>query len=208
MKHVLHKPFSQACENNKRPINQTLKPYIENGGSLLEIGSGTGQHGAFISEHYANLTWQTSDQKQYLEGIRAWVADAQQDNFKAPIELNVNTAFWADDKIDFVYSSNTAHIMAMEEVEKLFVLIPKLLRQKGLFFLYGPFNYNGTFTSESNARFNDHLEASAPHQGIRDFEAINKLASQQGLSLLADHEMPANNRMLVWELLSGEIEFD
>ena len=199
----MHKPFSQACENNKRPINETLTPYVEVGGTLLEIGSGTGQHGAFISSHHPNLRWQTSDQEQYLEGIQAWVDDAKQDNFKAPIILDVNTAHWTDEKIDFVYSSNTTHIMAMEEVEKLFALIPTLLRPKGLFFLYGPFNYNGAFTSESNAHFNDHLKAVASHQGIRDFEAINELAAQQGLSLLADHAMPANNRMLVWELLRG-----
>jgi cyclopropane fatty-acyl-phospholipid synthase-like methyltransferase len=201
---MMQKPFSQACENNKRPISETLKSYIENGGVLLEIGSGTGQHGAFISQQFAKLTWQTSDQEQYLDGIRTWVADAQQDNFKAPIELNVNNANWTRQKVDFVFSANTAHIMAMEEVEKLFGLIPTFLKPKGLFFLYGPFNYNGAFTSESNARFNDHLKAVAPHQGIRDFEIINQLAIAQGLRLSADHEMPANNRMLVWELVDTQ----
>lgn len=201
---MMQKPFSQACENNKRPISETLKPHLENGGVLLEIGSGTGQHGAFISQQFAKLTWQTSDQEHYLDGIRAWVADAQQDNFKAPLELNVNNANWTRQKVDFVFSANTAHIMAMEEVEKLFALIPTLLKPKGIFFLYGPFNYKGAFTSESNAHFNDHLKAVASHQGIRDFEIINQLAIAQGLRLLADHEMPANNRMLVWELIDTQ----
>ena len=102
--------------------------------------------------------------------------------------------------MDIVYSANTAHIMSWEEVIKLFQFIPVCLKPQGYFILYGPFNYNGEFTSASNAQFNEWLKSQAAHRAIRDFEAVNELAEQQGLMLIADHAMPANNRTLVWQL--------
>ena len=196
---LVNKPFSQACENNKHAISLTLKSYVELGGSLLEIGSGTGQHGCHMSSVYPNLRWQTSDQADYLAGINAWVCEANRDNFLAPIQLDINTASWAGEPMDFVYASNVVHIMSLAEVDKLFSFIPSALKSGGLFFLYGPFNYEGMFTSESNAQFNDWLKAQAPHRAIRDFETINALAQENGLQLVNDHEMPANNRLLVWK---------
>ncbi len=64
--------------------------------------------------------------------------------------------------------------------------------------IYGPFNYDGRFTSDSNAAFDAALRAAVPHRGIRDFEDVDRLAQAAGLHLLKDHAMPANNRCLVW----------
>ena len=64
--------------------------------------------------------------------------------------------------------------------------------------LYGPYNYGGNFTSEGNARFDVWLKERNPASGVRDFEAVNKLAESHGLNLLRDIEMPSNNRILVW----------
>ena len=197
-----NKPFSQACENNKLAISRTLEPYLKQGGSLLEIGSGTGQDGLYLSSIYPRLNWQTSDQPEYLAGINAWVREANRDNFIAPIELDVNDAVWTDKYVDFVFSSNTVHIMSPDEVSSMFRFVPSALKTEGLFFLYGPFNYNGEFTSESNAQFNDWLRAQAPHRAIRDFEAVDQLARENGLRLVEDHAMPANNRLLVWRKAS------
>jgi len=196
----MNKPFSQASENNKEAIRQILAPYVKVGGILLEIGSGTGQHGDHITQDQPALIWQTSDQAPYLDGIELWVTDANRDNFKAPLELEISTAKWNNEKVDFIYSANTAHIMSWAEVEAFFEFIPSALKASGYFFLYGPFNYQGQFTSESNARFNHWLKEQAPHRAIRDFEALNQLANEQGLELIADNAMPANNRLLVWQI--------
>ena len=195
----MDKPFSQACDNNKEAIRRVLAPHIAGGGRLLEIGSGTGQHGAYISPRYPQLQWQTSDRPENHPGIQAWVADCQLANFIAPIELDVNTAQWTGARVDFVFSANTVHIMAWHEVEKLFALLPGCLRPGGLMMLYGPFNYGGRFTSDSNRQFDLWLKGEAPHRGIRDFEAVDALAAANGLTLLEDHTMPANNRLLIWQ---------
>ena len=64
--------------------------------------------------------------------------------------------------------------------------------------IYGPFNYGGAFTSDSNARFDAWLKARDPASGVRDFEAVDALARARGLHLEKDFAMPANNSMLVW----------
>lgn len=196
----MNKPFSQACENNKEPIRKILDSYLQTPSVLLEIGSGTGQHGAYISEFYQGLRWQTSDCAENIAGIQAWVDDSDISNFIAPITLDINQATWKQDKVHYLYSANTVHIMSWQEVEKFFQFIPQCLQSGGYFFLYGPFNYKGQFTSPSNEQFNHWLKSQAAHRAIRDFEAINALAIDQGLSLIKDHSMPANNRLLVWKL--------
>ena len=81
----------------------------------------------------------------------------------------------------------------------MFVGAAQKLKQGGKMCVYGPFNYGGRYTSPGNEQFDAALRAQAAHMGIRDSEAIIALAQQQGLQLHADHAMPANNRLLVWQ---------
>jgi len=83
-------------------------------------------------------------------------------------------------------------------VEHLFVRLPEVMTGDAMLIVYGPFNYGGRFTSESNAAFDRWLKQSGAHQGIRDFEAVDALAGKAGLKLLEDRAMPSNNRCLVW----------
>ena len=65
--------------------------------------------------------------------------------------------------------------------------------------IYGPFNYEGRFTSDSNEQFDAFLRARDPQSGIRDFEAVVSAARElAGLELGRDAPMPANNRSLVF----------
>ena len=81
----------------------------------------------------------------------------------------------------------------------MFAGIGRVLETGGMLCLYGPFNYGGNFTADSNARFDEWLKKRDPKSGVRDFEAVNQLAELQGLSLRKDVAMPANNRTLVWQ---------
>ena len=192
------KPHSPACERNREPILAVLREHFAARRQVLEIGSGTGQHAVFFAAAMPWLRWQASDRAEYLPGIRAWLDDARLPNTPAPLELDVLAAWPALD-VDAVFSANTLHIMGWDGVQALFEGVGKLLADSGdTLIVYGPFNYGGAYTSDSNRQFDAWLKARDPRSGIRDFEAVDALAEAAGLRLLADIEMPANNRCLVW----------
>jgi len=182
------KPFSEPSERNRAPILAVLKRVLVNSKSVLEIGSGTGQHAAYFAPELPHLVWQASDREENLADIRQWVAN--------PIELDVDKPF-PKVNADAVFSANTCHIMSWPQVERMFSGIGAMPSVK-TFCLYGPFNYGGRHTSESNARFDAMLRGRDPQSGIRDFESISALAEAAGLRLAEDNAMPANNRLLVF----------
>lgn len=191
------KPFSPACDRNQAPILEILRTHFADRSTVLEIGSGTGQHAVHFATHLPHLNWQTSDRAENLPGIQAWLADAALPNTPATLTLDVGGE-WPAQRFDAVFSANTLHIMSWEEVETLFARLPDVLAADAMVTIYGPFRYNGRHTSDSNAAFDASLKASVPHRGIRDFEAVDALAQGIGLRLVEDRAMPANNRCLVW----------
>ncbi len=170
---------------------------------VLEVGSGTGQHAVHFAKLLPHLIWQTSDQLAYHDGINAWLCAEPSSNLRTPLVLDV-TQPWPIEQIestdlDGIFSANTLHIMSKEMVEDFFAGIGKHLAKGGHFCVYGPFNYNGEYTSNSNRNFDQWLLQQNPQSAIRDIEWINALAAVQGLELIADHSMPANNRLLHFE---------
>jgi SAM-dependent methyltransferase len=191
------KPYAPSCDKNREPILAVLHERLAERTSVLEIGSGTGQHAVHFAPALPHLNWQTSDRTENLPGIRAWLAEAGLPNTPAPIELDV-TGPWPARRFDAVFTANTLHIMPWSAVVSLFAALPGVMVEQAIFVAYGPFNYGGRFTSESNARFDASLKASAPHQGIRDFDDLAALARRAGMALAGDVAMPSNNRCLVW----------
>jgi hypothetical protein len=185
------KPFSEASERNRAPILEILKRVFAGSRRVLEIGSGTGQHAAHFARALPHLVWQASDVAEHLPGIREWVSEPP------PIELDVDRA-WPPVDADAAFSANTCHIMSWPQVERMFAGVGAMAAVK-TFVLYGPFNYGGAHTSESNARFDASLRRRDPASGIRDVEAILALAARHGFSLAEDNAMPANNRLLVFQ---------
>lgn len=193
------KPYSAACERNRGPILEILRPLLGGTRSALEIGSGSGQHAVHFAAALPWLEWQCSDRAPQLPGIRAWLAEAALSNLPVPLELDVRRD-WPSRRYDLVFTANTLHIMDWDEVRAMFAALPRVLEAHALLAIYGPFHYRGRATSESNAAFDRELRRRDPRQGIRDVEAVHRLASEIALEALADHPMPANNRMLVWRM--------
>jgi len=198
---MMNKPFSQACENNKRPILNILTKVFSNTKHVLEIGSGTGQHAVFFGQNLPHLTWQTSDLSINHQGINSWLDEAVLANVQRPIVADLNKT-WPVPKdnlrVDGLYTANTLHIISWPLVVKFFESIAQNLTPQASVCIYGPFNYQGKFTSESNANFDLWLKERDINSGIRDIEAILLLANTAGLNLIDDHMMPANNRLLVF----------
>lgn len=192
------KPFAESCVQNREPIIAVLRDVFADCRRVLEIGSGTGQHAVYFAPELPHLVWQTADVTQHHAGIRAWLDEAALPNVLPPLALDVNQPDWPGERYDAVFSANTLHIMGWPEVERFFAGVGTVLEPGGVLAVYGPFNYNGTFTSDSNARFDAWLKSRDPASGVRDFEAVDALARAQGLVLQQDVAMPANNRTLVW----------
>lgn len=192
------KPYSQASENNKQAILSVLKRILADASHVLEIGSGTGQHALYFAEHLPHLFWQTSDLVQNHSGISSWLATASTTNLGPPIELSASTRPWPIGEADAVFSANTLHIMSWQNVVALFEAFALYLPSAATVCLYGPFNYGGDYTSESNRQFDVWLKSQNIERGIRDFEAINALAEEASLLLIDDIAMPANNRLLAF----------
>jgi cyclopropane fatty-acyl-phospholipid synthase-like methyltransferase len=197
---LIDKPFSESCVQNRDPILAILRPLFADRRHVLEIGSGTGQHAVYFAADLPHLVWQTADVPQHHPGIQAWLEKAALPNVLPPLALDVNDSAWRSGRYDAVFSANTLHIMGWPEVERFFAGVGAVLEAGGILAVYGPFNYGGRYTSESNARFDAWLKARDPASGVRDFEAVDALARSQGLVLQQDIAMPANNRTLVWRM--------
>lgn len=195
-------PFSPACERNKEPILAVLTQLWSGPATILELGSGTGQHAVHFPAHLPALRWQPTDREENLAGIRAWVDSAGLPNLAPPLRLDVTEA-WPIARADGVFSANTAHIMPWAAVQAMFAGVGRVLAPRGYFCLYGPFNIDGQYTGPGNRRFDAELRARDAAMGIRDLEALAALAAANGLEQMQCHLMPADNRLLIWRRAAG-----
>lgn len=199
------KPYAPACERNRDPILAVLRTHFADRHRVLEVGSGTGQHAVHFAAALPQLVWQCTDRAEHLPGIRLWLDEAGLANTPPPFALDVGGA-WPGDAdaacphFDAVFSANTLHILGWTGVEAFFAGVGRVLERAhgGVLAVYGPFNYGGAYTSDSNRAFDDWLRTRDPLSGIRDFEAVDALARGSALQLVADVALPANNRCLVW----------
>ncbi len=198
----MSKPFSQACANNQRAILDQLSRLLRQREAVLEVGSGTGQHAVFFSKHLPQITWQTSDLAENHSGIEQWLNESELMNCRPPITLDVAQPTWAVQQYDAVFTANTLHICSWPLVTLFFQHVRQALQDGSLVIIYGPFKYDGQYTSESNAHFDAFLQQADPRRGIRDIEKVTALAQENGLVLIEDNVMPANNQLLVFKCQS------
>ncbi len=173
-------------------------------GTALEIGAGTGQHATHFAAAMPWLQWQPTELAENMPVLLPRCLACNAANLLAPVVLDVNDRPWPLSPLpDALFTANTLHIMPWQAVESLFAELAARADKPARFAVYGPFNYRGQYTSDSNASFDQWLAQRNPHSAIRDFERVNDLAKAAGYSLLEDNAMPANNRLLVWSGVSG-----
>jgi len=192
------RPFAESAERNVPPIREVLRRELQGRISVLEIGSGTGQHAVAFGSAFPQLQWQTSDLAENLAGINAWLRSAALANVHPPLELDVRHASLQPASFDAVYSANTAHIMSIAAVRRMFSLVGDVLRADGVFCLYGPFRIDGAFNSTSNAAFDSSLRQRSADMGIRDIESLDAFGGGSGLHRRRLYAMPSNNYVAVW----------
>lgn len=198
----MEKPYSAACERNREPILEVLKQVITRDDKrLLEVGSGTGQHAVYFAPHFPWMEWYPTDVQANLAGMKLWFDEAKISNIQKPQRMEVGKDELPKLKFEIIYTANTFHIMHWKECKSLMKMFGGRLREGSRAIIYGPFKYEGQFTSESNAEFDQTLKAKDPMSGIRSFEDVNNAMIKNGFELTLDVDMPANNRMLIFTRL-------
>lgn len=197
-----------AFHRNHQAIDGVLARFLTGkSGDVVEAGSGTGQHTVEFARQFPEITWWPSDlNENHLTSIEAWRLHSQLANIRPPRRIDLSDPAWGDamkgeggpGELLAVFCANVIHIAPWRVAEGLVAGAGRYLRPGGLLFLYGPFKREGRHTADSNAAFDKSLRARDPEWGVRDVEAVTKLADAAGLSLVDLAEMPANNLTLVF----------
>ena len=191
-------PVAPAAERNTGPILGVLERELEGLGSVLEIGSGTGQHAVAAAARLPGIVWQPTELSDRLGGIRAHIAASGLDNVMEPTVLDVHRSS-APGRFDAVFTANTLHIVDQDGVSALVAVAAGSLLPGGLFLCYGPFRRQGAFSTPSNRAFDADLRRRGSGMGIRDLDEIDALCGRARLHRIRSYAMPANNLLLVWE---------
>lgn len=192
------KQFAPACERNRSYILEVLKELLPQNGSLLEVGSGTGQHAAWFAPEFPGLLWQPTDTEENLPSIRAWCSETGAPNLCEPHTLDLSRYQWPVQEYDAIVCINTIHIVGWPLVQNLFSGAGSSLKTDGILYAYGPFRYRNRPLEPSNQNFDQWLKQRDPVSGIREFETVSELAVSHGLAFVEDRAMPANNRSICW----------
>jgi cyclopropane fatty-acyl-phospholipid synthase-like methyltransferase len=198
----MNKPYAPSCERNQDVILHVLKSIISSTDNhLLEIGSGTGQHAVFMAPNFPWLQWHTADLKETHIGMQMWLDEAHLQNIVPPVTYKAGSTELPQVDANVVFTANTLHIMSWDSVQTLIAQLGNTLKKGAKVLFYGPFNYSGKYTSQSNVKFDTWLKQQEAHRGIRDYEKVVELMAQAGLNLQKDIEMPSNNRILYFKHL-------
>ncbi|XP_077295327.1 methyltransferase-like 26 isoform X2 [Arctopsyche grandis] len=199
-----------AATRNKEPILQTLRKVLPSyftsfkNVNFLEISSGSGQHIAHIAPHFPDMTFQPSEYAEdTLGSISIYANECPTKNIKKPILINIvddlSTYGFQPEHVDIMFCSNMIHVTPIICTSRLLENAGRYLKSNGLLITYGPYAVDGVITPESNVNFNNSLKAQNPLWGIRCINEMKDIAGLNGLVLQQIHDMPSNNKCLVWQ---------
>lgn len=190
-----------ATQRNREPILAVLKRLLPQPALVLEVASGTGQHGAYFASRLPHLEWQPSepDPKSFAS-IEAWAKDAREEGARVltPVQLDTRAPTWPLSQCEAIFNANMIHISPWDVCLGLLAGAGRLLPVGGPLILYGPYRIEGAHTAESNAAFDASLRGRDPTWGVRDLEEVERAARQQGFVLEERIPMPANNQIVVF----------
>lgn len=193
--------WAPATQRNRHAILAVLREALPTAGLVLEIGSGTGEHAAFMTPNLPEgIFWQPTDlDGGALPSIDAHAAMARTERIATAICLDAAAPLWPVTRADAVFAANLLHIAPFRVAEGLFAGAGRILPRRGPLVLYGPFKRHGDHTAASNAAFDQHLRTQTPEWGIRCLDTeLEPLAAEAGLVLEIVVPMPANNFTVIW----------
>ncbi len=198
--------FFAATLRNRLPISKILGKFLPQKGSVLELASGSGEHGVYFQNLFPNLIWLTSDpHPSYRESIISWINYKRLNNIMPkPLDLDVRASNWpvpeksCKDLIAIV-AINLLHVSGWDCTEALFKGSRNILKKDGLLILYGPFIKDRKYTSESNLIFDRSLKEQNANWGLRELEKVDCVAIKNSFVKIDLIDMPANNFSVIYK---------
>ena len=201
--------FFPATNRNKNCIADVLSRIIRKNGSILEIGSGSGEHGVAFQKRFPEIVWQTSDPELiHRKSISSWIKYEELNNkMPQPINLNVENIPWKIplklvDSLQGMVSINMIHVAKWTSTIALFRESGRLLNKGQYLILYGPFKICNKHTSQSNSLFDNSLRMQNELWGIRNLEEVSLEAEKNGFYQEDKISMPVNNFSIIYRKLS------
>ena len=190
--------FSPSAGRNKADIAAALASILPKGASVLEIGSGTGEHGIETVNLRPDLSWQFSDPDDVSRASQlAWSEHSEHD-FPSPLNLDMETPesrAQITEKYDAIFSANMIHIAPISALYGLAELASQVVTDTGKMILYGPFLIEEA-SAQSNLDFDASLKRRNAAWGVRDLDAVKHIFAKQGFNGAALRDMPKNNFIL------------
>jgi len=201
--------FFPAAKRNKTFIGDVLSRIIQKNGSILEIGSGSGEHGVAFQKRFPETIWQTSDPDlRHRQSISSWIL-YEKLNMKMPqpLAIDVEITPWEISSalalsLQVIVSINLIHISSWNCTRSLFKESGKLLSNGKYLMLYGPFKIDNEHISQSNYLFDKSLKMQNNNWGIRNLDQVNEEAYNNGFSQTELIFMPANNLSIIYKKVS------
>ncbi|MEM7766891.1 MAG: DUF938 domain-containing protein [Pseudomonadota bacterium] len=195
--------YAPAVARNRDAIRDALLSRLPERGAVLEIASGTGEHGTHLTAAAPGLRWTYSDpDPDSRASQKAWADAARHGRLLGPLAIDACAADWSalgGETFDAVFCANMVHIAPFAAAEGLITGARRHLTPGGLLVLYGPFARNGDI-APSNQAFSDSLTARAPDWGVRDLDLdIIPVANRHAFALDTVIPMPANNLMVLFQ---------
>ncbi len=196
---------SPSALRNREPLLKALRDELPPSGLVLEIASGSGEHGVYMAQNLPEIDWAPSDPDREVHGATSsWIAQHKLPNLRPLLDLATTDAQWAQNALaalarapDALVCINMIHIAPWPACEGLFAGAAELLGENGLLFLYGPFAQGGVL-APSNEAFDQWLKNQDPNWGVRALEDVCGVAAGNGFDLAKTIPMPANNTSVVF----------
>jgi len=205
--HPLSEYVAWAGNRNKEPLLGVLKEKLpKNPARVLEFGSGSGMHINFFAPHFGHLHFHPTDKDiDVFDNIKKLTVDHSNDNIADPAHLDLTdpeTWFNAGTENSFsaIFCINIFQVAPISIADGMMRCAAHLLDDDGILMIYGPFQVEGAFTTDSNKEFHETLSSAGVSEwGLKDVADLKKAAADHGLELKEQIDMPANNFTLVFD---------
>ena len=197
--------FFPATQRNRDFIGDVLSRIIKKNCSILEIGSGSGEHGVFFQKRFPEIIWQTSDPDLlHRKSIISWIEyEKLNKKMPQPLELDVENTPWniplkLAGSMQGIVSINMIHVAKWNCTISLFKGAGELLKKGQFLIIYGPFKIGNKNISQSNYLFDNSLKIQNDCWGIRNLEEVSNEGKKAGFSQEDVIRMPANNFSIIY----------